>query len=103
MADHADIIKDGVEDEATGIAFCQRLFGEDTRWVQTSYNNTFRRQYAGIGYTYDVANDVFIAPQPYPSWSLDSNSDWQPPVAMPTDGKMYIWNEAEQQWDQVEE
>ena len=99
---NSDILKDGVEDEATGIAFCRRLLGENTRWVQTSYNNNFRKQYAGIGYTYDAVNDVFIAPQPYASWALDENFDWQPPVPMPTDGKIYVWNEAEQQWDEEE-
>lgn len=69
-------------------------------WLQTSYNNRIRKQYAGIGYTYDPAADVFVAPQPYPSWSLDSNHDWQPPVPMPTDG-MYYWDEEGQQWHAI--
>ena len=98
-----DILKDGVEDEATGAALCKRLLGENTKWVQTSYNNNFRKQYAGLGYTYDAVTDVFIAPQPYPSWTLDENFDWQSPTPMPTDGKIYVWNEEKQQWDQVGE
>jgi len=65
---------------------------------RTSYNatNGFRKQYAGIGYTYDADADVFVAPQPYPSWTLDGNHDWQPPTPKP-DGD-YIWNEAELEW-----
>ena len=53
-------------------------------WKQTSYNNNFRKQYAGIGYTYDSSKDMFILPQPYPSWSLDSNGDWKAPVTYPS-------------------
>ena len=59
-------------------------FTTGNRWVQTSYNNNFRKQYAGIGYTFDSAKNKFIAPQPFASWSLDSNDDWQAPVAYPT-------------------
>ena len=86
----------GVEKESIGKAFCERLFGGN--WVQTSYNGNFRKRYAGIGYKYDAALDAFIAPQPYPSWTLDANADWQAPVPMPTDGKMYAWDEAAQAW-----
>jgi hypothetical protein len=64
---------------------------------RTSYNNNIRKQYAGIGYTYDAVNDVFIAPQPYPSWSLDQDFDWQPPTPMPTEGKWY-WSEENGEW-----
>lgn len=67
-------------------------------WIQTSYNNNFRKQYAGIGYTYDAANDVFILPKPYPSWSLDNNFDWKAPVQMPNDDQLYMWSEANQMW-----
>jgi hypothetical protein len=65
---------------------------------RTSYNNNIRKQYAGIGYTYNAEADVFVRPQPYASWSLDSNHDWQPPVEYPSDGKYYKWNESNQQW-----
>jgi hypothetical protein len=66
-------------------------------WIKTSYNNNIRKQFAGIGYTYDAVNDVFIAPQPYPSWTLDNDFNWQPPTPMPTEGIWY-WNEIEQAW-----
>jgi len=82
------------------------------KWVQTSYNNNFRKQYAAINYTYDSIKDKFIRPQPYQSWSLDNNDDWQPPIPYPItytlnltnlDGNQkqdpYIWNEVNQSWD----
>ena len=90
----------GVEKEHIGAAFCESLLGGT--WVQTSYNGNFRKHYAGIGYTYDAGRDAFIAPQPYPSWSLDADCNWQAPVPMPTDGKMYSWDEATQSWVVVE-
>ncbi len=65
---------------------------------RTSYNANFRGRYAGIGDTYDPVNDVFICPQPYPSWTLDDNFDWQPPTPMPTDGKRYAWFEPNRVW-----
>jgi hypothetical protein len=75
------------------------------KWVQTSYNNNFRKQYAGIGYMFDSTKNKFIAPQPFASWSLDSNDDWQAPVAYPTittygDNVRYFisWDEAGQRW-----
>lgn len=64
--------------------------------VRTSYNNNIRKQYAGIGYTYDETADVFVQPQPYPSWTLDSSHDWQPPTPKP-DGP-HSWDEKNQQW-----
>jgi hypothetical protein len=90
----------GVEKESIGRAFCERLFGGT--WVQTSYNGNMRKRYAGIGYTYNPALDAFIAPQPYPSWTLDANTDWQAPVPMPTDGQKYSWDEVAQAWVVVE-
>ena len=89
--------EDGNEVEALGITFCENVLGGT--WIQTSYNNNIRKQYAGIGYTYDKANDVFIVPKPYPSWTLDSSFDWQPPTAMPDDGELYTWNETTKAWD----
>ena len=65
---------------------------------RTSYNNNIRKQYAGIGYTYDAVDDVFISPSPYPSWVLDENYDWQAPIDYPADGKRYSWDEANQVW-----
>lgn len=69
---------------------------------RTSYNGNIRKQYAGISYTYDAVNDVFISPQPYPSWSLDENFDWQAPTPMPTEGRWY-WDESTTSWVEVEE
>lgn len=69
-------------------------------WKQTSYNNNFRKTYAGIGYSYDEHNDIFISPQPFSSWSLDENFDWQPPIPMPEDG-LYFWNEESGSWEEV--
>jgi hypothetical protein len=89
----------GVEKEYIGAAFCERLFGGT--WKQTSYNATIRKNYAGIGYTYNADIDAFVPPKPYPSWILDVNAKWQPPVAMPTDGKMYSWDEVAQTWVEV--
>jgi len=66
-------------------------------WIKTSYNHKIRKQYAGIGYSYDPVNDVFITPQPYLSWSLDDNFDWQPPTPMPTEG-FWTWDEASLSW-----
>jgi len=66
--------------------------------VRTSYNNNIRKQYAGIGYTYNEIADVFVAPQPFESWSLDANYDWQAPVERPADGKLYSWDESNQAW-----
>ena len=65
---------------------------------RTSYNNRIRKQFAGIGYVYNSTADVFIAPQPFESWTLDSNHDWQAPTAKPDDGKMYAWNETQLEW-----
>jgi hypothetical protein len=80
-------------------------------WLQTSYNThgnqhpegrPLRGNYAGIGYTYDATNDVFYAPQPYPSWTLNNTTWlWEAPVAYPTDGKQYKWNESIINWEEV--
>jgi hypothetical protein len=87
-------------DEASGIAFLNTLFGDGT-WVQTSYNNNIRKNYAGVGYTYDNQRDAFIPPQPFPSWLLvEETCQWSAPVAMPTDG-MYSWDEATTSWVRV--
>ena len=66
--------------------------------IRTSYNSRIRYNYAGIGYTYDPIDDAFIAPKPYPSWVLNSKKQWEPPIAYPTDGKLYGWNEETGEW-----
>ena len=65
---------------------------------RTSYNNNIRKQFAGIGFSFDETADVFIAPKPFASWSLDANYDWQAPIDYPADGKQYSWDEANQSW-----
>lgn len=68
------------------------------RCVRTSFNHKIRKQFAGIGFTYDETADVFISPQPFSSWSLDSNYDWQAPIQRPADGTKYLWDEDNQVW-----
>jgi hypothetical protein len=83
------------ETELIGQNF-QESLGLYGTWKQTSYNGSFRKQYAGIGYEYDEANDIFISPQPFLSWTLDENFDWQPPTPSPSPG--HFWNEDAKQW-----
>ena len=87
------------ESESVGVAFCQSLFGADTIWKQTNYNANFRKNYAGIGYSYDPVLDAFIPPQPYLSWLLNTTTcRWEAPTPYPTDGQMYAWDEATMSW-----
>lgn len=83
--------------ESEGVAFCKSLFGADTEWLQCSYSGAIRKQFPRVGCTYDSAANVFVLPQPYPSWTLDENHDWQPPVARP-DGDGWKWDEGSQSW-----
>ena len=92
------------QSEPVGIAFCRSLFGEDTNWLQTSYNGNFRRQYAALEGFYYPPLDVFVGPRPYPSWSFQtSDATWQAPVPMPSVPANYIavWNEDYLEWDIV--
>lgn len=90
----------GVEKEHIGAAFCERLFGGT--WKQTSYNGNLRKNYAGIGYTYDSGRDAFIPPKPFASWVLvEDTCQWQAPTPMPDDGKMYSWDEPTTSWVEV--
>lgn len=110
MAHYAFLNENNIVTEViTGIDETEQIEGLDPetwygqfrgqRCVRTSYNGNIRKQYAGIGYTYDETADVFVAPQPFPSWNLDSNHDWQPPTPMP-DGN-YYWDEETQEWVEV--
>jgi hypothetical protein len=91
----------GVEKEHIGAAFCERLFGGT--WKQTSYNGNVRKNYAGIGYTYNADIDAFVPPKPYASWILNNDTaQWEPPVPMPDDGEKYSWDEATTSWILVE-
>lgn len=88
---------EGVEKEYIGQAFCESLLGG--RWVQTSYNANFRKNYAGIGFTYDQARDAFIPPKPFASWNLNEDTcQWEPPVPHPNDGGIYFWDESTTSW-----
>ena len=92
----------GVEQEVNGIDFLTKLTGWSI-WVQTSYNGNFRKNHAGIGYTYDEDRNAFIPPKPFNSWILNEDTClWECPVACPDDGKRYDWNETNQTWDLVE-
>ena len=88
--------------EPLGQAFIADTLGLPGEWRQTSYHGSFRKAYAGIGWRYDSAADVFIAPQPFPSWTLDANHDWQPPTPMPAEGGPWTWDEDALAWVEVE-
>jgi hypothetical protein len=95
------ITNNGVESEQLGIDFLTQLHGH-INWKQTSYNNNIRKNYAGVGYLYDSVRDAFIPPKLYSSWTLNEETcQWQAPVAMPTDDKMYNWNESKLKWEEV--
>ena len=97
-----ELLLDGVENETKGVLFCKSLFGEDTKWKQTSYNGNFRKNYAGIGYNYDSGRDAFISPKPFESWLLNEDTcRWEAPVPYPIDGKFYTWDEATTSWVEV--
>ena len=113
MAHYAFLNENNIVTEViTGIDETELIEGLDTEtWYgnfrgqickRTSYNNNIRKQYAGIGYTYDPVANVFISPQPYPSWILNENFDWQAPTPYPTGDGIYIWNESTLSWDTAE-
>ena len=95
------------DEHVDGETWCINFFKGGT-WKQTSYNHNFRKQYAGIGFTYDAAKNKFISPKPHASWALDDNDGWQAPVTYPTittygsndplDQYMITWDEAGQKW-----
>ena len=86
--------------EQAGVDFLNNLYGTRDVWKQTSYNNNFRKNFAGIGYTYDLVREAFIPPKPYYSWTLNETTcHWEAPVARPDDGQEYEWNESTKQWD----
>lgn len=92
---------DGVESEQAGVDFLTDLHGHSL-WKQTSYNGSFRKNYAGIGFKYDEVRDAFIQQQPYPSWVLDEQTcRWEAPTPRPTDG-ITVWNEETTSWDYIE-
>lgn len=99
-----DVNANGGDQHADAETFVTTIVPHSTggvAWKQCSYNNNFRKQYAGKGYTYNSSKDIFIADKPYPSWTLDSNDDWQAPVNKPDDGKIYYWNETDRKWEEI--
>lgn len=91
----------GDEQESLGITFCSNLFGGT--WVQTSYNNSFRKHFAGIGFSFDSSRNAFIPPKPFASWVLNETTcQWEAPVVMPIDEYCYAWNEETTSWDQFD-
>jgi hypothetical protein len=91
----------GNESEMNGIDFLTKLTGYPV-WKQTSYNNNFRKNFAGIGYTYDEDKDAFIPKKPFNSWILNETTClWEAPVAKPNDDGIYTWNETIQNWEQI--
>ena len=104
------VSNDVATSEQAGVDFLNNLYKTNDVWKQTSYNtfaNThnlggtpFRKNYAYIGGIYSESRDAFINPKPFPSWSLNEDKCiYEPPVAYPTDGQSYVWNETDQQWD----
>jgi len=109
----------GIEQEQLGVDFINQLYKTNDVWKKTSYNTrggkyfnsdntlgdqskSFRKNYAGIGYTYDSNRDAFIAPKPYNSWTLNEQTcNWEAPVARPNDGNMYKWNEEILNWELI--
>ena len=94
----------GVEQEQLGVDFINKLYNTRDVWKQTSYNKTFRKNYAGIGYSYDQQRDAFIEPKPYNSWILNEDTcNWEAPVTKPTtvleDNQYYSWNESIINWE----
>jgi len=100
--------------EQAGVDFLNNLYKTRDVWKQTSYNTKggehtlggtpFRKNYAGVGYTYDQTRDAFIPPKPYPSWILNEETClWEATVLKPDDGQKYIWNENTRQWDLINE
>lgn len=93
--------ENGVEQEQKGVEFCQSLFGAATVWKQTSYNGAFRKHFAGVGYSYDPARDVFVPRRPFISWVLNETTlDWEAPVPYPNpdNGRRYVWDEVTGVW-----
>ena len=96
-----ELLADGKELEIKGREFCKNLFGGE--WIQTSYSGSFRGRFAGVGYEYRSDADVFIAPQPFESWKLNSLYEWEAPKPYPNDGSRYYWNENSKEWIKEDE
>lgn len=92
----------GEESELLGIDFCKNHYGQHTKWIQTSYNKNFRKNFAGAGFKYDSNRDAFIPPKPFNSWVLNEETCiWEATLPYPDDGKNYIWNETALSWEEI--
>ena len=97
-----ELLENGVESEEKGVNFLITWSGGHTYWKQTSYNGNFRKNYAGVGYTYDNLRNAFISPKPHASWIMNEDTcQWTAPTTMPTDGKQYQWDEPTLAWIEV--
>ena len=95
-----DCMNEGIESEEVGVAFCTSLLGG--RWIQTSYNNRIRKNFAGVGYIYDQDRDAFIPAKPFPSWTLEEQKCyWIPPTPRPEQG-FWRWNEESLSWEEID-
>lgn len=111
MAHFAEIDGNGIvlrvlvvtnDEEHRGTEFLSQDLGLGGTWVQTSYSGSIRKNFAGVGYTYDSQRDAFIAPKPFASWVLNETTcRWEPPVPRPTDKKKYLWDESTITWKEV--
>ena len=104
MAYYAKIIDGKVTNVITAEESFFDTFYDDTAgtWLETKIDGSIRKNYAGIGFSYDATRDAFIPPKPYPSWTLNETTClWECPVAYPDDGNVYEWNETDQQWDEI--
>jgi hypothetical protein len=101
VVNNAELLdQQGVEQELLGVEFCQQLFGG--KWFQTSYNASFRKNFAVSGFSYDAERDAFISPKPYNSWQLnDETCRWEAPILAPDNGKKYAWDEPTTSWIEV--
>lgn len=101
---HNSVITDenGIEQEQLGVDFINNLYNTRDVWKQTSYNKSFRKNFASIGYYYDQQRDAFIEPKPFYSWTLNETTcNWEAPIPYPTDGKRYIWDETITNWKEI--
>jgi hypothetical protein len=96
------VSNDIATNEQAGVNFLNNLYNTSDVWKQTSYNNNIRKNFAGIGYSYDQTRDAFIAPKPYPSWILNENTcRWGAPVSYPDDNNRYEWDEENTTWQKL--
>ena len=103
VVDNENLLNEkSIEEEIFGIVYLNKVLGVGFTWVQTSYNGNFRKNYAGIGFTYDNERDAFIPSQPHESWTLNEETcQWEAPTPMTDDEKQYTWNEATTSWVEI--